>query len=293
MTAAPLGGGTVEGTVLGVDGSALPGAGVTLTDAGGHQLSRTSSDGDGHFQLFAHVPGTHLLICNAAGFAPSVARIEMSGTTVRRDIVISGGCSLTGRIRDGTVPVAATVTLIDDTGATVTTTTTGRRGNYTFEGLRAAHYVLAAAADGTEPTVRTVDVTGDDVLDVELVRHQELGGTVRDETGGPVGGATVVLSAADGRELARTVTGPDGRFHLDNPPDGTHTLTASARTEVRREITIPIPTELDVAVPIPPRDAAAGYEPAERTPPGEWHLYQKPEAGRRRARRGRAPFRKS
>lgn len=279
------GGGTVEGAVLGFDGTALRGAGLTLTDAGGRQVDRTLADDAGRFRLVAPAAGSHLLICAVPGFGPSVARVELTGTVVRRDVVISGDCSLSGRVRDGDTPVPATVTLIDGTGTAVGSLTTGRRGTFSFDGLRAGHYVLAASIDGAEADVQTVKVAGDERVEIVLDRSGSLGGTVRGPDGIPLAEATVVLRSADGRELARAGTGPDGRFDLTKLPPGTHTLTASVRTVVHTEVNTSIPTELDVSVP-PPR------EPVAPAAPDEWHRLEKPEAGRRRARRGRAPFRK-
>ncbi len=47
---------------------------------------------------------------------------------------------------------------------------------------------------------------------------QVVTGVVVDESGGAVGGATVLLRGASGTE-EQTVTGPDGRFKFSTPPD--------------------------------------------------------------------------
>jgi outer membrane receptor protein involved in Fe transport len=65
------------------------------------------------------------------------------------------------------------------------------------------------------------------VLSLALAQAGAVSGIVRDQSGGVVAGASIVVRAASGAEQ-QTVTGPDGRFVLERAPDGQATLVVRA-----------------------------------------------------------------
>src|SRR5262245_11932316 len=85
----------------------------------------------------------------------------------------------------------------------------------------------------------------------------ELRGTVRDQTGGVVAGASVALHARDGR-LRSTTTDRDGRYRLDRVPAGHYTLVVrragfmeiTSDVDLRSERTISRDVVLQVAIAV-------------------------------------------
>jgi outer membrane cobalamin receptor len=73
-----------------------------------------------------------------------------------------------------------------------------------------------------------------------------LTGVVKDTAGGAIVGASVVVKSVAGTE--QTVTGPDGRFTIDNVPSGSATLTVRAGGFAEKEEPLPATTNIEVVL---------------------------------------------
>ncbi|MEU5694314.1 SdrD B-like domain-containing protein [Actinosynnema sp. NPDC020468] len=150
---------------------------------------------------------------------------------------------------DGVAGVAVTLTGQDAVGNAVSlTTTTGPDGAYRFDGLLGGTYTVtetqpAGYLDGKDTAGTSGGtVTGpDSVTGIEFaagadatgytfgeVKAASLAGTVVDESGGGIGGVTVVLTGTDDLGNAVNLTaqsGPDGAFSFTGLRPGTYTVT--------------------------------------------------------------------
>jgi len=158
--------------------------------------------------------------------------------------------TISGRIYDNTVGdtaaggakvSGATVALTDSTGKPVLdtagnaiTAAAGADGTYTLINIPAAQtattYTITVNKAGYAPGSFTQVVYLGDILtgkDVGLTPIQpgSITGTVKDQSGNPVPGATVTFTSADGT-VVKITTDPQGNFTLTGVPPGTYSGTA-------------------------------------------------------------------
>jgi EmrB/QacA subfamily drug resistance transporter len=234
----------VMGRVLRGDGRPLAGASVTLADVNGQQVDRARSGADGDYLLRSSTEGTYLLIASAPHLAPSAAMVAVADTAVHRDVVLSGGGSIRGRVRagDGRPLAAALITLTDARGEVVAGTTTGPDGRFRLGELVPGSYILTGQAPGHQPAPVTVDVTEGEPVDRDLVLvgAARVTGVVRAASDRrPLPEATVTLLDDTGNVLATARTGGDGGYAFEDLLPGYYTLTASGFAPVADALRVP------------------------------------------------------
>jgi RND superfamily putative drug exporter len=256
----------VGGTVRRHDSRPMAGAVVTLADQSGRQVARATTGPDGGYRLDVPTGGTYLLIVAAPQVAPSAVLVAVADAPVTRDVTLSGGSAITGRVlardhaadgqdaRDVLVGVpGALVALTDVTGEVVGSSRTDRSGSYAFGRLTGGSYVLTARAEGRRPLARAVDVpdAGALAVDLHLTGGSRLTGTVvaaRD--GRPLREATVTLVDAQGIVVGSATTGSEGAWSFDDLDSGHYTVTAAgyAPTAFGVEVEDHAPSRADVAL---------------------------------------------
>ena len=259
----------VVGTV-GRSAGPLAGAVVTLTDASGHQVGRTVTGDDGSYTLPLTTGGVHVLIVAGEHVRPTALSVVVADRTVTRDVLLTGGASVTGRVvtrwrtsamgvlpSDDAAPGsvltrpedgdlweglgAAVVTLTDTRGEVVATTTTDDRGGYAFTDLVGGSYVLTAQPTGRRPIASAVTVpdVGPVSCDLRVPAGGSLRGTVvASSDGRHVPEASVTLVDGDGTVVDSTLTGPDGRYSFSELPAGTYTVTAAGYAPVATAVSV-------------------------------------------------------
>ena len=140
--------------------------------------------------------------------------------------------TLTGTVTDQTgEPVSgATVTL----GGTETTTSSD--GTYGFAGAAAGSYDLLVSAPGAETETVPVTVEADSITtrDVALTVTGSVAGTVTNQDGNPIEGATVSIDSQS------TQTDATGQYSIDDVGVGTQTVTVTTPDGAERS------TEVDI-----------------------------------------------
>jgi len=240
----------VGGTVSAGGARPLPGAVVTLTDAAGRQVARTTTGADGRYDLPVPAGGTYLLITAAPQLAPHATLLAVGDRPLVQDVRLAGRAALTGRVlapgehaQPGQAQgvAGALVTLTDAAGRVVGTSTTDASGAYGFAALAGGSHVLAAQAGRTRPAAVAVELGDDTVstLDIALAPGAHLAGTV---TAGPdrrpLAHAVVTLVDAEGAVVARTTAGDDGGYRLADLPDGDFVLTAASYAPTTRRVSL-------------------------------------------------------
>ena len=82
----------------------------------------------------------------------------------------------------------------------------------------------------------------------EAAAQSAVSGIVRDESGGAVSGASVVLVIGSSGLEQQTVSGPDGRFTLAMPPTGDLTLIVRAGGFAEWTQSVPANREIEVVL---------------------------------------------
>lgn len=165
------GAGRLVGGVLTADGTPVPDAVVTLTDASGEVVASTRSARDGNYVLAELVAGEYTLAASAPSNRPAALPVSVrGGRETRQDVELAGGAVLRGTVRtpDGPPVPDARVTLLDAAGNVVDSVTTGDDGVYRFADLVAGPYTVIAAGYPPVATVLQVAAGGRTERDLQL-----------------------------------------------------------------------------------------------------------------------------
>jgi len=248
----------VSGTVLDDDGNPVPGVTVTLTPVGDGEPFTAVTDSRGRYlvdgvswdvgqdapQEYEFSLGDLPDGYTVTETPPSITvDVGQEAASTGNDFLLQGPASVSGTVTAGGEPVAGVVVTLGDRS-----TTTAADGTYTFEDVAPGDHVVGVEApdgytvDGPAEqavTVATDDVTG---VDFALAAEGAVGGTVTDDAGAPVPGATVTVQGPDGEPVVLTTDAAGGYF-LGGLGTGDYTITlevpdgyTAAVTE--REVTV-------------------------------------------------------
>lgn len=158
------GGSRLAGTVR-VAGSGQPvgGAIVTVADGRGEIAGVTTTAADGSYSLTHLAEGHYALVVAADAYTPAAVQVTVEqGTLTRRDVELPASGRVAGTVLnaagDGPFP-GARLSLADETGTEIETTTADEDGQFLFNDVPSGRYTLTAV--GYQPGVATL-VPGDD-----------------------------------------------------------------------------------------------------------------------------------
>ncbi len=152
------------------DGSPLPGAGVSLLDNRGQDITTGYADAQGCGCLRAPHPGTYLIVSAAPDHQPGAATVAIRDSAVQATLHMPRSVVLTGAVRDRHGPVvAARVTLVQD-GQVVDSTRSDTAGAYRLADLATGAYGMSVAAPGCTPLAVRIDLADGSELhqDIDL-----------------------------------------------------------------------------------------------------------------------------
>nr|WP_245713837.1 carboxypeptidase-like regulatory domain-containing protein [Nocardia vaccinii] len=233
----------IAGRVTDASGRAVAAATLTLIDHRGHQHGRGRSRADGGYGLPLPPPGRYVLITAADTRRPHATALSVGTQPIVRDVALSGGPSLSGRVlAAGESAVSgATIVVVDVRGEVVGTSATDADGNYLVSGLFPGTFTLTAHAPGHRPAAASVAVGAEDAVhcDLTLGRAAAISGTVRRDCGDtPIPDARITLLAADGTVVATAVSDESGGYTLADLIPGDYTLCASGHPPVSAVVTV-------------------------------------------------------
>lgn len=232
------GSGVVSGVVVDTNGTPIGGADVTVTDGTVVLGVRTASTGAdvGVFTVEGlTTPGTFLVTATRSGYGAESASVDLGGSSTAGGIVLRmtpGVGSVRGVVlgSGGEPRGNLTVTASNDDGSVVrsaTTLTEDPVGTYLLPQLPIpGTYLLTVEGDGFSTSTQSIEVTGDQTIDVQLqATSGQVSGVVTDQNGVALSGVGVTLSADGIGFKNTTVDNPPGAYELDGIPPGTYVAT--------------------------------------------------------------------
>ena len=222
--------GTVNGTVTDAETNATLPAVDVVVDDGTETVAETMTDGNGAYDV--DVPATNLTItASNATYAPANETVELNGSgdaaTADLPLALRNG-TLAGFVNstdDLGVPANATITVTNETNATVAAADAGDNGSYAVD-ISPGSYDVTAAAPNFHPDVRTgvaidPNATTDPGFALDPKAAGLYGTVTNDSSGDPIAGATVAAGSAS------VDTGTAGNYSLALDR-GTRTVRVSA-----------------------------------------------------------------
>ncbi|WP_144797840.1 S8 family serine peptidase [Halorubrum depositum] len=273
--------GTVNGTVTDAETNAtLPAVDVVVRNDA-ETVAETTTDENGSYRV--DVPATGLTVtASNATYAPANETVELNGSgdaaTANLSLALRNG-TLAGVVNasdDLDRPSNPTVTVRNETNATVAAVDAADDGSYAVD-LRPGSYDVTAVAPDFRPDART-DLTIDPnaTADPRLAldpRAATLSGTVTDErSGDPVAGATVATGSAS------TDTGTAGNYSLAvDRGERTVTVSAAGYAESSRTLALAANESREESVSLSPTavfevTSISGPDEIERGSSGEFSI---------------------
>ncbi|WP_435874265.1 MFS transporter [Nocardia fluminea] len=232
----------VGGRVRREGGDPVPGAVLTLIDQGGRQVARTSSTGDGGYEISTPDAGNYVLIASAIGHQPTAINVSAGQRRQRLDLTLVGSGELSGVVRaaHGAPLPGATVTVTDLRGEVVRAAVTGGDGTYRCHGVMSGVYTLVAAAQRMRPSAITLTVPDSGVLrhDIELTTMAVLAGSALADGDRAVPDVLVTVLDTAGAVTATARTDDTGRFVVADLLEGEYTVVARGYPPVTGQITV-------------------------------------------------------
>jgi protocatechuate 3,4-dioxygenase beta subunit len=241
---------------------------VQLTGKDGNSNSYWgSAEPDGGVKIRAIQPGTYAV---SASCDERVERVDFDDLVIGTEPItgqtweLAEGLRLTGRVLDpdgqpivGASVSARSVRQARGSGQTYSAwERSAKDGTFTLDGLGAGTYNLDADAPGfldrPDPIEIELGETGAPATDISLERGGTIRGTVADQRGEPVPGASVRVT--NSRWSAQASTADDGSFELEGAKPGDHRVVANKgwRDELRA------PGSTDDSIPGTPVTVVAG-----------------------------------
>jgi protocatechuate 3,4-dioxygenase beta subunit len=241
-------GGTLSGTVRDVEGRPVGDAmlGLSPGSVASGDLRSATTGADGRYRIERIAPGSYQVMRVPDGDG-GVGNLTMKPAVIREgqvtvvDFDEASRITLSGTVRRGAqaLPEVSLFFLAGDGGVTATdfkTTRSDATGRYEVGLERAGGYrVIVQSSEQLDfSRAANVEIAVPDEPRVDLdivVRGGTISGSVVDEEGDPVRGASVLAlaDAASGRDrVTGVVSDADGRYHIEGLEDGTYGVTASA-----------------------------------------------------------------
>ena len=221
---APVGNGSISGTVNSSQGGGISGATVSTTTGG----YTTTTNASGAYTLSNVAPATYSVVASKTNFNPQTNTgvvVTSGNNTVSNFTLTPQPGSISGNVKDDAAQNISGATVSTTTGGY--TTTTNSPGNYTLSSVAPGTYSVTATKTNYNPQTNTgvvVTSNSNTVSNFTLTRQPgTISGTVTASGGGAISGASI--STTTGGYTA--TTNASGAYTLSSVAVGTYSVVAS------------------------------------------------------------------
>jgi protocatechuate 3,4-dioxygenase beta subunit len=217
-------GALIRGAVSGLPDDQL--ASVSVSAQGPDYYASTRAGADGSFELSGVPEGTIALTARSGDFmtssrsASSVVTIAAGQTEATAEIVFEAGFHVEGHVsRAGQgVPDAMVSAFPEGSRGRSSSGRTDESGAFALEGLEEGTYTFVASAQNSGPARKTVTLSGDTTVDLEIPPARIAGTVVEAETGRPIGDVAVRIedSSPGMRFMTMATSDSAGRFTFED-----------------------------------------------------------------------------
>jgi protocatechuate 3,4-dioxygenase beta subunit len=265
-------GGTIVGNLIGITPEELNGLMILAQEATRPGIGRAApvthsrrlglAGADGRYRIPDIPPGVWKVTGRTAAGRQALASVEVvpgNGETAL-DLRFTSGLTLSGRLLVDGLPVAGTIlaTAAEGGGDGGGQATTGPDGAFHIPGLQPGGYLLLVLLDRRLWPVRTVELTTDREIPLEIVTGT-LAGRIVGPFGSPLSGAQVTLRPRTlGIEAflpsPRVRSDEQGAFELLRIPAGSHRLlvTRDGAAPFETAVTVPAGGTVRLEIPLGP-----------------------------------------
>ncbi|MBU7592485.1 carboxypeptidase regulatory-like domain-containing protein [Metabacillus halosaccharovorans] len=225
---------SINGTIFDQStGLVLPNTTVNLLQ--GITIVATTMSNDNGLYTFTNVtPGNYTVQALRANYATnSVAVVASSGISTTANIPLTPlPSTISGNVSNGGPINNASVTLTNQEGNVIASTTTNGAGNYTFSNVSPGVYNVSVLAAGFQSQIQSIMVEPNQNYSVNFVLIANPGaitGEIRDSiTNTVIPNATIELLTQESVFIASTTSNGAGVYSFTNLSPGTYLVRASA-----------------------------------------------------------------
>lgn len=218
---------TVAGIVRDYGGNRIPDAQVSLCEPDGFERHLALTDADGEFTIPGVSPGPAVVRTQIGEYWEYLAGTQEIASATVIDVPYGGvdviialdAPAISGATRlDGHALAGVRVEMLDSSSVPIASAMSGPDGSWRIWGMSAGTYTPAACTrTGMDSSLAPLNIGSASTLtgvDFGFFGGGRLSGTVRNQTGQPVSGATVECYNSVGLLVSTTVAASDGTFEF-------------------------------------------------------------------------------
>jgi large repetitive protein len=225
----------IDGTISdAASGLVLPGTTVNLLQ-GMAVIASIVTNGTGYYSFTNLLPGNYTVQAVRTNYVTGTANVTaVSGTTQTANIALAPlPSSISGNVSSGGAVAGATVTLTNNIGVVIDTTTTDGSGDYSFPSATPGAYNVVVTAAGYQSQVKTVITEPNQAYTVDftlIANPGSISGTIRNAVtpASIIAGASVELLNGSGVVLTETTSNGSGQYSFGGLAPGIYQIRASA-----------------------------------------------------------------
>ncbi|SFS43689.1 carboxypeptidase regulatory-like domain-containing protein [Marininema halotolerans] len=228
--------GNISGLIIDqATGLPLPGATVTLLDAGNNPVASTVSNGGGSYGFSNITPGSYTVTATLTNYSLGSATVQVSaGTGTTQNVLVSPlPATVNGTVTgQGSGPLqGAVVRLINSLGVETNSTTTDAAGFYSFTGLLPMAYTLSVSFPNFQSETRAIILSANETQTDNFTLSPNpatVFGTVTNaNSGATLAGVLVSVYTASSILISTTTTNGAGNYTINTLSPGAYRIQAS------------------------------------------------------------------